>query len=236
MNDKDKIIEKSKKLNDRSVYAAKTNQILISVYKKLFDNLKTWADGKRYRTDFFNDYQLYLLRVLAIELCVILDSRDSSKDQYSINVLLSTVKQYLHKDRSPDGQLFDRPEEINSAPEFSGFIHIKSANIPEVLDDKNILTLLQEEKKTFLRKHASDVIKLKECRNTFLAHPDTNGIGTLPSANFFIEMSEWCFAYCNLFLNTLTASGVRLYTEEGRKSCLQKIDDNYSKFFKELVA
>jgi hypothetical protein len=229
------IIETAGNLNKRGEYVARTNQILRSVYDTMFPNLKTWAGSERRRTNFLNDYNGYLLRVLAIELCVILDPIDPSKSQYSIDALLSLIRKYLHNNDLPDGKLFDRPDEIKSSVEFAGFAYLKAENIPEILDDKIILNLLQKEKQLFLKQHAVDLKSLKDARDTFLVHPDMDGVGTLPNPHFFIKISKWCFAYSNLILNTLTASGVRLYTPAGKESFVGRIRDQYEQLFKEMI-
>jgi hypothetical protein len=228
------IIEAAMNLNKRGVFAAKTNQIFICTYDRFFADLKKWAGNVRHRTNFVNDYKGYMIRILAIELCVILDKIDKRRDQYSIEALHKKMDEYIGQKPSND-ILFEQPQEMYNAPEFLGFSYLKSGNIPPTLDDKIILDLFKKEKECFLANHAKDIELVKETRNKLLVHPDMDGDGELPVANFFIEVSEWCLAYCHLILNTLCASGVGLYTDLGRESCLGRVEKNYNQLLHELI-
>ncbi|MGH1352153.1 MAG: hypothetical protein ACRBBN_15290 [Methyloligellaceae bacterium] len=230
MNDilRENIIELVSNLNTRARHCCYLSSILTTMFDKKYNDLMDWSSDCQAKNDFLVDYQISFLRCLAMELCVILDSVDTNKKQYSVDALLIEIRKYIYNSVENKESLFSRPEEIKSGAEFRGFIYITEENIPENSDDKSICKILDKEKKSFLTSYGNELTDLKKTRNEFLAHPDINGNGKLPYPDFLRRISDWCFSYSNLILNLVTESGVPSYTIEGKKHYQEEWEKKYS--------
>jgi hypothetical protein len=233
IDSREMILRTAALLHNRAAFASKLDTILTVLGDERQTQVRIWAEeeNKRYRSEFVSTFQRAMIRVLLSELCVIFDPSNPRHPQYSLSAVLENLGKHIE---DYGHGIIQYPEEIREA-DLPTFCHINRQNIPVgTLTGEQTLNLISHEVEEFKRRYAAELQKIRNVRDKYLSHADSDHVSIDIGVSFLRDATDWCVGITNLILQVMVQSGARAYMEHTRLQIEQFTKEDYYRLVEEI--